>query len=394
MRLRRRFGGRRAGKVLVLSAIVMPSLLGLTAVSLDYGIQATAKGQLSTAADAAALAAVMKLTGESRLANSSNISSQISAARARAVEIAGANRVLGNAPVIDANSYNTPTGDVVIGYVDPTRPGSALSTTASSTLFNAVTVNLARDSSHGGRIPTLFGGAIGQRNTTTRVSATAVAAHYSVTGFRSTPGVNAKILPIALDSATYDAMIGTNGRTAGSTTDSYGYNSTTGAVASTPDGVFESKMYPVSTGSPGNWGTVKIGVSNNSTSVLSDQIQYGITPAQLATFPGGTLQLSPQTGTLSLGGNPGISAGIKSALDAIIGRGVYVPIYSQVTGNGNNTVYTVTGFAGVRVMASNFQGSPKYVVVQPATVNDPTAITGAARSGWTSGGMLRIKLSQ
>jgi Flp pilus assembly protein TadG len=391
---RRGLGRFRAGKFLVLSALLLPVLLGTMALSVDYSVQAAAQAQLRTAADAAALAGAMKLTGDARLAYSTNLATQMTAARAQAATVATANPVLGATPVVLDNASNSTSGDVVIGYVDPSQPGTALTTGVSATLYNAVSVTLARDESHGGIIPSFFAGALGQGSPAVRAQATAMVAHYSVSGFRSTSGRNANILPIALDVNTYNSMINTNGRDATTTTDSYAYNSDTGAISTAADGVYESKLYPVSTGSPGNWGTVKIGVSNNSTSVLSDQIQYGVTPAQLATYPGGILQINPQTGTLTLGGNPGISAGIKSALEAIKGRPVFVPIYSSVQGNGNNTTYTITSFAGVRVMAVNFQGSPKYVVVQPATVTDMTAIVGSPKVGWTSGGLLRIGLSQ
>ena len=38
-------------------------------------------------------------------------------------------------------------------------------------------------------------------------------------------------------------------------------------------------------GSPGNWGTINVGVSNNSTSILGAQIRYGITPGAARDVP-------------------------------------------------------------------------------------------------------------
>lgn len=389
-----RLGRSRSGKFLIMGALLLPAMLGAVALSVDYGVHATAQAQLRTAADGAALAGAMKLADSSRLAYVSNLTTQIASAQSRATAVATANRALGRAPVVIDNPMNSASGDVVVGYVDPTHPGSGLTTTASPTLYNAVQVSLGRDATHDGTIPMIFGRALGRTSSTTHVRATALAAHYSVKGFQSSPNLNANLLPVALDATTYNSMIASNGRMAITTTDAYSYNPNTGAIASTPDGVYESRLYPIGTGSPGNWGTVKIGVSNNSTSVLSDQILYGITPAQLATYPGGVLQLNPQTGTLILSGNPGLSAGLSSAFSSSLGRPVFVPIYTSVQGNGNNTTYTISGFGGVRLMAVNFQGSPKYVVVQPATVTDPTALTGSAQVGWTSGGLLRIGLTE
>ena len=56
-------------------------------------------------------------------------------------------------------------------------------------------------------------------------------------------------------------------------------------MTSGADGIYESQLYPVKSGSPGNWGTINVGVSNNSTSTLGAQIRYGITPASSPSFP-------------------------------------------------------------------------------------------------------------
>jgi hypothetical protein len=215
--------------------------------------------------------------------------------------------------------------------------------------------------------------------------------NHRVGGFRSVNSLNANLLPIVLDKPTYEAML------AGTTTDEYEWSDTNKLVNSGPDGITESKLYPVKNGNPGNWGTVKIGVSNNSTSTLGAQIRYGITPAQIATFPGGQIRLDPALNppSITFEGNPGISAGIKDDLASIIGRPVFIPIYDQTGGNGNNAWYRVIKFAGVRILDVNFQGNPKYVIVQPALVKDPTGIPGALdENSIQHGGLVRLYLSR
>ena len=81
-----------------------------------------------------------------------------------------------------------------------------------------------------------------------------------------------QFLPIVLDKATYAKMMKKE------TTDLYTYNPTTKSVTPGPDGITESKLYPVGAGYPGNWGTIKVGVNNNSTATLGSQIRYGIPP--------------------------------------------------------------------------------------------------------------------
>jgi hypothetical protein len=61
---------------------------------------------------------------------------------------------------------------------------------------------------------------------------------------------------------------------------------------------------------------VDIGTTNNGTSNLSRQIQYGLSASDLAPYGG---QLSFNQG-LQLDGNPGLSAAIKAPLTAIIGQ--------------------------------------------------------------------------
>jgi Flp pilus assembly protein TadG len=397
MRLRRRFRTlSRRGKVLVMSALLLPALMGGMALSIDYGVIAAAQAQLRVSSDAAALGGVIQLADDRRLQAPTNLSPEITAAQSAAKSTAQANKVLTQTPVILDNSGNSSTGDVVVGYLDPNNHSATLSTSASTLLYNAVQVTTSRNSAHGGVVPTFFGGAIGLSGTPVQVTSTAIAWPYTISGFQSVNSQNVHLLPIVLDSTTYNDMIQSNARGSpqNGTTDQYSWNSSTGTVTSGADGVYESVLYPVSSGLPGNWGTIKVGVSNNSTSTLASQIQYGITPAQMATFPNGEIQLDPSTGTITFGGNPGISAGIASAVNAIIGQPVTIPIYVSSSGNGNNASYVVNQFAGVRVMASNFQGNPKYVIVQPALVNDPSAIAGSPQQNWTSGGVLRIYLAR
>lgn len=81
---------------------------------------------------------------------------------------------------------------------------------------------------------------------------------------------------------------------------------------------------------------------------------------------------------MSLDGNPGLSAAIKAPLTAIIGQPRALPIFSQVSGNGANAVYTIVKFVGVRVLDVQLTGSPsqKHVTVQPCPYTDPTVVPG------------------
>jgi Flp pilus assembly protein TadG len=379
------------GAAAVLFGLMLPVFVGVAALSLDLGVVAVCQDQLSTAADSAALAGAKQLADDYRLRGTTNLSPEITAANASATQFAQANLVLGAAPVIVSNPNNNTSGDIVVGYLPLDNVQATLDNSAANTTkFNAVQVTTSRNGTHGGVVPNLFAKLMGFQGSSLSVSSTAIAQNYSVGGFKSVGSLSANLLPIVLDVTTYQAMM------AGTTTDQYTWNPSTQTVTSGADGVTESQLYPVSSGSPGNWGTINVGVSNNSTSVLSAQIRYGITPAELATFPNSTIALDyTQTPpSITFSGNPGVSAGIKSALESIIGNPVAIPIYDTNGGNGNNAWYRVVAFAPVRILAVNFQGANKYVIVQPALINDPTAIPQTAQSSWTSGGLIVVHLAR
>ncbi len=135
---------------------------------------------------------------------------------------------------------------------------------------------------------------------------------------------------------------------------------------------------------PGNRGTVDIGANNNSTQDIARQILSGISPADLAQLPGGRLVLDDENDTLELNGDTGISAGVKDELESIIGQTRVIPLFSKVTGPGNNAQYTIVKFVGVRVLEVKLTGamSQKCVMVQPANVKVQGGVAGG--NGQTS----------
>jgi Flp pilus assembly protein TadG len=348
--------------VLVLTGLLMPALLGGVGLAVDTGVIGTARSQLQTAADAAALAGAWQLA---QIRTPALMTTSLARARGAAITAAANNRVIARDVLVKDNPTNATTGEVVIGYLSPFDTATATPATAgAATGFNAVKVTAFRDAAHVGSVPSYFGRLFGATGSNLNVTGTAIMRRLRVGGFKNANNQPVHLLPIVLDVNTYNAMV------AGTTTDEFTWNDATKAIADGGDGVTESRLYPVRSGNPGNWGTVNIGVTANSTSVLGDQIRYGITPAQLATFPNGRIELdrtkSPPQITFS--GDPGISAGIKDDLEAIRGRPVFIPIYDQTGGNGNNAWFRVIKFAGVRILDVNFQGNPKHVIIQPADV--------------------------
>ncbi|WP_261343491.1 TadG family pilus assembly protein [Rubripirellula reticaptiva] len=339
---------QRRGSAAVFGLVLTMSLVALMAVTLDFGQIHVGETELRRSADAAAMAACWEMYDEQSAGSSQMVVND--AAFETANHYASANTI-GQQAAVFANQ------DVELGNYDNSGQWS----TSDPTLFNAVRVTLRRQSESNGELPLFFGSLTGRESQSMHVTATA-AMLQSISGFYepsdSTSTIN--ILPLALDLPSWlDAI-------AGETTDEFAYIN--GTVQSGSDGIFETNLYPKGTGAPGNRGTVDIGGANNSTADLSRQILHGISLDDFIEL-GKPLEFDDK-GELELNGDTGISAGIKDELAALIGKKRVIPIYTAVAGNGNNAMFTIVRFEGVRILDVKLTGkkTEKRVIIQPAKV--------------------------
>jgi len=184
----------------------------------------------------------------------------------------------------------------------------------------------------------------------------------NISGFNNPGSGNQtlNLIPFALDLQTWQTI------SANTAADVFSYNPSTGAVTSGGDGIREVNLYPQGTGSPSNRGTVDIGGANNSTADIARQIVHGISQGDLLAL-GKELKFNA-TGSMTLNGDTGISAGVKDELASIIGQPRIIPIFSTVSGNGNNANYTIVKWVGIRILQVKLTGSmsTKKVIIQPA----------------------------
>ncbi len=363
---------RRRGVILLLTAVMLVFMVGLLALAIDVGYLEVAKAQLQQAADAAALAAAAELIDNNALTGVPNLSGGITNARSMAVQYAAANPVCLAVPTVDPNSSNNTAGDVVIGYLSNPSSHSQAFDFSNPNQSNAVQVTVQRTTTENGEVKLFFARIFGSNSYAVRATATAAMVN-SFSGFKApSDGTNLMMLPFIIDQQTWNAML------AGGGTDNWSWNQATGTYSSGSDGIREVNLFPQGNGPPSNRGTVNIGTCNNSTATTEQQILNGITAAQLTNVPGGTLDLNAQGG-LHLSGNPGVSAAMKDDLSSIRGEPRILPIFSSVTGSGNNATYTIVGFAGVRIMDVVLTGamSSKHVTVQPANITTEGAIAGS-----------------
>lgn len=345
---------KRKGNILILSAVLMAGMVAVLAFALDLGYLCIAREEMQRSADSAALAAAWELLDDSALTGTANVYVIDANARKIAGQYAGLNPVLMQAPGLAQE-------DVVIGYIpNPSDPASSLSQT-SSNAPNAVWVRVRRTETQNGNVPFFLAGIFGIDSAAAEVDATAALLH-SFQGFQTPSTGNLDLLPFALDEDTWNDLLNGNG------SDDWTWDSSDQEVDSGSDGILEVNLYPQGTGSPGNRGTIDIGSNNNSTADIARQIVDGISPNDLA-YHGGKLEFDTQ-GELPLNGDTGISAGVKDELESIKGLPRIIPIFREVNGPGNNAVYTIVQFAGVRIMEVKLTGkqSSKRVIVQPANI--------------------------
>jgi len=343
---------QRTGSVLVLTTVMMMVMFGILAFAVDLGYIHVVRSEMQTTADATALAAAWELIDEDCLTGQVYPPYTIAYCREVADQFASLNPVAGAPPQLAED-------DVRIGYLS--EPNTQMCFDDPSR-FNAVQVSIRRDGSQNGPVSLFFARVLGINTFTGQAQATAMFLN-NFGGFTMpSDGENLQLLPFALDQDTWNDLL------AGNAPDDWTWNGESGLISSGSDGVLEVNLFPQGTGSPGNRGTVDIGSNNNSTNDIARQILHGISEEDLS-YHGGSLQFD-ENGELLLNGDTGISAGVKDELASIKGEPRIIPIFSQVSGNGNNAYYTIVQFAGIRIMDVELTGqmSRKRVIVQPAMV--------------------------
>lgn len=371
-------GHSRRGNVVVLSTAFFVVILAFTAFVVDIGYIALTKAKLQNAADAAALGAVLELPQGYGLGAEITQSETEAAARQTAVDVAAAN------PAGELDSiYADGQRDVRLGQIVWDTTAQDWAVLWNTQPYNLVEVTLHRDQAYedpdvdqpvpntaGDRpLDLYFAPVIGHE--TANVAAASRAAMLAGGGFRirTGSGLTVGVLPITLDEPTWKDVLNGIG------TDDWAYDPDTETISPGSDGVHETNLYPQGPSElpPGNRGTVDIGGPNNSTADLTRQILYGLNEYDLSFFGG---ELSFDQGPLSINGDTGLSAGIEDELESIKGLPRAIPIFTEVSGPGNNATYTVVKFVGIRVLDVQLSGSPskKHVTIQPAPFSDSTVV--------------------
>ena len=301
-------------------AVLTVPLLGMVAFAVDYGYILKIRTDLQRTADAAVLAAVQNLVP------SADGTQDLAAVRSTLRSYAMSNN--------DA-SFQILDSDIEIGRYDPATVYSNLTLLSTGT-FDTVRVTVRRDSTANDPVSLFFSRVLGMDEAPVTASATAVLQKASSVD----PG--ADVLPFAMPVDVWEA------REPGDEWNLYA------------DGKLKDTL---GNEIPGNWGTLDIGPTSNSSADINDQILDGLEQSDLdALYAEGRIPDDTHVGGNTptwMNGDPGLSTGIKQSVMQIHGETRLVPIYDTLSGPlvGANREFRIVRWGVVRVLDSNWSGS-------------------------------------
>jgi hypothetical protein len=372
-------------------AVLMLVLLAIVTFVVDIGYVAVARSEAQNTADAAALAGMSKLAERLKSARIvGGIPEQTAADLALARE---ETKAIALRNPVGAQAVDLQDADIEIGYMAAPYDHSSDTLDTSgwpNRPYNAVRVTVLRDESRaGGPLSLFFGKVLGTSKANIRGTATAVVAMGTVTPRGDQDDVNGGLLPFTYQVNQWNALMAAsragpvladNGVSI-ALTDNYAVdpqNASPSGVRNGADGRWEVQMFPNDITS-GNFGTINFSKSktSNSTNTLRDLIQNG---PNVADWPDlAEIVTASPTAPIAVNGDPGISAGMESAVEAVVGQTRIIPLYSTASGTGNNTFYQIVGFAPVTIVDVDLHGGVKYITIQPAVASYKSLFDGSNR---------------
>lgn len=379
----------RRGKILVMTAIMLVALFGFVALAMDATYLMEVKKETQISAEAAAHGGVFGLLHPDLLKPQPDATAGIAQARDEAIRYASQNVVTTESPQLDRNDGNAFEGDIVVGFLPEFGYQNYPWEFNDPLKYNSVRVNLRRTAERNGPVDLFFARIFGIDSSPMMSVATAIIQRGAIGFDTSDASGNTSLIPFTIREDDWiDAIENGNGP------DELGYDEENFTVYNGSDGLPEINLYPQSFPAggedeggltPGNFGTVDIGDTNNATPDIIRQILYGVSAEDLAYHnDGADLILYDENSEFDLNGETGLSAGIKSALEQIIGQCRTFMLFREVEGPGNNATFTIVRYVSGRIMKVQLTGNPKYVTVQQSFCIDGTAVidpTGQTTNG-------------
>ena len=362
----------RRGASLVLVCVCSFLLLGFAALGVDVGLLYVARAELQRTADAAALAGASGLATDGALAREdATVSAEV---YARAREVAEKNDVLGT-------PYHLIESELEYGHIADPNDFHSPFVQVSPSQANAIRVTLRRATGTvDGPIPLAFAWVFGRRTANVAATATALLDERMI-GFRPPPPETAPplVIPFTMKQDLYEQQ-------SASGNDQFTFEYDT--IKEVEDGIREIRLFPNKIKADGevdgggNFGTLNIGIGNEGTAAVENQIRNGITPEQLQAEVGvPEIRFKDEAGnpiTYDVTGNTGISSGMKDSLLARVGQIVGFFLHTNVADSGSNAVFTIVDIRFGRLMEVDFTGSVrsgKGLIIQPVAHDGTDIIT-------------------
>lgn len=378
---------KRLAAIAPLAALLMTFLVGMLAFSIDIGYICSVQAELQDAADAAALAGAQQLQSPFVAYFSPGISES---QQQQIFTTVTTNTSSPSSPIPTAQQYaaynqaggvyiNVPTTDVHFQYYD----GSTFTApTYSDNKFpNTVTVTTRRDTNANGSLGLFFSRIFGLSSSNLTATASATIYAGDVTSLQVIPGVNAHILPVALDVNVWTNFAKGN----------FGSPWLNGVVNSqSANGNPQLQVYIQSTNTPGSFGLLDVGVPSNSTPAFRNWIDDGTTPNDISYLLNNALLPVSPSAPQPWKCGPGLTSTLASNFYSQMGVPNLIPLFVPVSPTGSTTptatnyvaasnqgqgaTYAIVGFAGVQVSQAVGSGGNLTVSIQPAAIVDPTAV--------------------
>ena len=367
---------RRRGAVAPLTLILAVPLLGMMAFGVDIGYVVVVQAELQNAADAAALAGAERLqelyvqyyfpgqTNQQQIYNKAVSNTQTSDCPTFTAEQFAVYNKAGNVNIQVADS------DVTFSYND----GSRIQPAGYPNYFpNTITVVARRDATMNGPLGLFFAPIFGVN--TLSLTATATSTIYSgdVSSLQVIPGVNAHILPVALDVNVWKQFYRTG-------------LSPDGTTHYAANGLPQLHIYPCPGNAPGNFGLLDVGPPANNVPAFRNWIDDGQTPNDIQYLLNNQLLPVSPSAPESWKAGPGMKSTLVTDFQSVMGQPNLIPLfvpvndgtngqpYQAASGQGSNTYYQIIGFVGVKVSQADGSGSSMDISIQPTSVIDPTAM--------------------
>ncbi|HEV3119826.1 MAG TPA: pilus assembly protein TadG-related protein [Gemmataceae bacterium] len=361
---------RRQGAMVPLFAVLLIPILAMLAFSIDAGYMVLVRTDLQNAADSAALAGAEKMQelwvqyytpgqpNQSGILTSATTNTTGSP-MATAERFATYNRA-GNVNLTLLDQ------DVHFGFTN----ASGTYSTSYAGFPNTIEVTVRRDEVANGPLALFFARVLGMSSVDIQATARATIYSGTVSTLQVIPGVDAHILPVALDYKVWDQFYAT-GKSPDGTIHSNAIN-----------GSPELHVYPYPGNAPGNFGLLDTGPPANNVPAFRNWIDDGQTPNDISYLLNNNLLPVSMQSPKSWKCGPGLKSTLVSDFNSQMWKPNLIPLFQAVSyspyqaasGQGQGATYAIVGFVGVDISNATGSGNNMDISIQPMAVVDPTAV--------------------